>query len=370
MSDRIRAITMPKWGLAMDEGVVTEWTVGEGDAIALGQEIVAIETTKIANDFESPVSGVLRRIVAPQGETVAVGGLLGVVAEDAVADAEIDAFVQDFLARFVPTASGEADGPSAEIIEVAGHRIRRLKAGPDDGAPVLLLHGFGADLEGWAFNQGALASSCPVHAIDLPGHGGSGKVLSDGGAEALGSTVVDYIDAEGLTGVHLVGHSLGGAVAVHTALRAPERVSALTLIAPAGFGSEIAGEFISGFLTQSRGRKLRPILEMLVADASTVTAAMVENVVRFKRIDGALEALQTIAEANFDGDRQKCDVRDLLEQVDVPVQVIWGADDRILPPTHSDGLPGGIRVTVLPGAGHIVHLEKSEQVNQLIQMLG
>src|SRR5690606_24872054 len=73
MSDRIRPIVMPKWGLAMQEGMVAKWLVEEGAEIGAGDEILDIETSKIANVFESPVAGPLRRIVVGEGETVPVG---------------------------------------------------------------------------------------------------------------------------------------------------------------------------------------------------------------------------------------------------------------------------------------------------------
>ena len=63
--------------------MVAAWPVEEGDTIAKGQEIMDIETTKIANVFESPVAGMLRRRLVDDGETVPVGALLGVVADDA-----------------------------------------------------------------------------------------------------------------------------------------------------------------------------------------------------------------------------------------------------------------------------------------------
>jgi len=77
----IKPITMPKWGLAMEEGALARWAVNVGAEIELGQEIMDIETTKIANVFESPVAGVLRRKVVREGDTVPVGALLGVVSE-------------------------------------------------------------------------------------------------------------------------------------------------------------------------------------------------------------------------------------------------------------------------------------------------
>ncbi len=75
MSDRIEAITMPKWGLAMDKGTVVAWHVGEGAAIEAGDEVVDIETTKITGVYESPQAGTLRRIAA-EGTTLPVGALM------------------------------------------------------------------------------------------------------------------------------------------------------------------------------------------------------------------------------------------------------------------------------------------------------
>ena len=76
----ILPIVMPKWGLAMEEGTLTAWLVEGGSEIEKGQEIAEIETTKIANVFESPVSGTLRRLVAKQGDVLPVGALLAVLA--------------------------------------------------------------------------------------------------------------------------------------------------------------------------------------------------------------------------------------------------------------------------------------------------
>jgi len=366
----IQPITMPKWGLAMEEGVLARWAVEEGAEIAPGQEIMDIETTKIANVFESPVGGTLRKKVAQDGDTLPVGALLGVVAEPSVADAEIERFVQDFLQSFKPPEKGAAAGPTPEMIEVDGAKIRHLKAGPDGGTPILLIHGFAADLFGWMFNQGDLAADRPVYALDLPGHGGSSKQVADGSAAGLAKVVLGYMEKAGIERAHLVGHSLGGAIAVEVALAAPERVAALTLISPAGFGSEINGPFIAGVLSETRPRKLRPYLEMLTADPSLVTADMVEEVLKFKRLDGAQQALQAVADANFEGSTQRGSVRDRLAQVKVPVQVIWGEADQILPAKHGEGLPDNVKVRRIAGAGHIPQMEKAAEVNAAIRAVG
>ncbi|HEY9347152.1 MAG TPA: biotin/lipoyl-containing protein, partial [Inquilinus sp.] len=90
MTGTIHPITMPKWGLAMTEGLLAAWTAEEGARIEPGTEIVDIETSKITNALESTVSGTLRRRVAEEGQTLLVGALLGVVVEGEVDDAELD----------------------------------------------------------------------------------------------------------------------------------------------------------------------------------------------------------------------------------------------------------------------------------------
>ena len=366
---KVQPITMPKWGLAMEEGQLARWAVDEGAEISAGQEIMDIETTKIANVFESPVAGVLRRKVVAEGETVPVGALLGVVAEPGVPDAEVDAFVGKFLESFQPAEKGEA-GPTAETIEVGGRKLRHLRLGPDAGTPILLLHGYGADMSSWMFNQAALAEDRPVYALDLPGHGGSAKDVGEGSVQALTGIVLDYMDAAGIRQAHLVGHSLGGAIAVEIANVSPGRVAALTLIAPAGFGEEISGEFIEGFQAEIRARKLRPVLEMLVADPGLVSTDMVEDVLKFKRLDGAQAALKKIAETNFSGSTQRIALRGRLANLKVPVQIVWGEGDRILPAKHAEGLPHNVKVTRISGAGHIPHMEKANEVNAAVKAAG
>ena len=76
MNDMITAVVMPKWGLSMSEGLLSQWHVAEGDEVAVGDEIMDVETDKIASAVEAADGGLLRRIVGQEGETYPVQSLL------------------------------------------------------------------------------------------------------------------------------------------------------------------------------------------------------------------------------------------------------------------------------------------------------
>ena len=92
MSD-IYPIAVPKWGIEMVEGTITNWNKSEGDAVSKGDEVFEMESDKIVNVWDSPVDGILRRVLVPAGDAHPVGALLGVIADASVADNDIDAFI-------------------------------------------------------------------------------------------------------------------------------------------------------------------------------------------------------------------------------------------------------------------------------------
>lgn len=362
----ITAITMPKWGLTMTEGKVIGWLKEPGDNIAAGDELLEIETSKITNVFEAPEPGVLRRVVAAEGATLPIGGLLAIVAPDGVPEADIDAFVAGFKAPepAAENTSGKAAAP--HDIEAGGKRLRVLDIGAGDPLPVVLIHGFGADLNAWMFTQPALAEHRRAVALDLPGHGGSEKAVGPGDLATLSGAVAEALDVLGIERAHLVGHSMGGAIALDFAVRQPDRVASLTLIAPAGLGPEISAAFIDGFIRAQRRREAQEVLALLVHDPALVSRTMVEDVLRYKRLDGATAALETIAGAWFPNGNQTVELTAALAGLQAPVQIVWGRDDRILPVAHGKAFAGRVPLHILDGAGHLPHMEKAGEVNRLI----
>jgi pyruvate dehydrogenase E2 component (dihydrolipoamide acetyltransferase) len=114
MSQPIFPITMPKWGIEMQQGTIAQWHVVPGQQLHKGDALVDVETEKIVNSVEAPVGGVLRKILADQGAVENVGALIAVFAEASVTDEEIDAFVRDFKppdTSFEPPATGTSASP-------------------------------------------------------------------------------------------------------------------------------------------------------------------------------------------------------------------------------------------------------------------
>ncbi|MEM6625960.1 MAG: acetoin dehydrogenase dihydrolipoyllysine-residue acetyltransferase subunit [Pseudomonadota bacterium] len=366
----IEPIKMPKWGLAMEEGKIVEWWVVQGASVKEGDDLVDIETSKITNVCEAHVDGVLRRIVAQPDETLPVGALIGVFAEDGVADADIDAFIDEYQANFDPgEAAGEYGGPEIRTVDAGGRELRVVVAGEGEaGTPVVLLHGFGGDLNNWMLVQEPLAADRPVYAVELPGHGQSAKDVGAGTLDDLASAVIAAIDALGLESFAIVGHSLGGAVALEVARR--KSVTSLGLVCPAAApGGSINGDYLDAFVSARRARDLREPAKLLFANADMVTRDMLDDLIKAKRLDGAEAALGAMKDALKGGDPAYAALSGALEEITAPIVLIATREDKIVGAPDVSGFPAGTATIWIEDAGHMPHLEKSGEVIEALKRL-
>lgn len=360
---RIVPIVMPKWGLSMKEGKVTGWLLEDGSKINPGDAILEVETDKIAGAVEAHEAGVLRRRVGQPDTVYPVKTLLGVIADPAVPDAEIDAFV----AGYVTPAADEGEeeqGPKYEFAETAAGSLRYARRGSGEET-VILIHGFGGDLDNWLFNIDALGEKATVYALDLPGHGQSTKKLDKPGLAAMSEALNAFMDTLSVGKAHLVGHSMGGAIALQMAADHPEKVKSLTLICSAGLGPKI-GSYVDAYVAAQGRKDLKPVLEQLFADKSLVSRQLVDDVLKYKRLDGVDGILRSLSQALFAGRKQQDQPAAGLAGKLPPTLVIWGKEDQIIPVAHAANLPGA-KVHVIDGAGHMVFMEKASDVNNLIK---
>jgi len=360
---RIVPIVMPKWGLSMKEGKVTGWLLEDGSKINPGDAILEVETDKIAGAVEAHEAGVLRRRVGQPDTVYPVKTLLGVIADPSVPDTEIDAFV----AAYVTPAADEDEedqGPKYEFAETGAGSLRYAKRGAGDET-VVLIHGFGGDLDNWLFNIDALGETATVYALDLPGHGQSSKKLDNPGLASITEALNAFMDALSIGKAHLVGHSMGGAIALQMAAQHPAKVKSLTLICSAGLGPEI-GSYVDEYVAAQGRKDLKPVLEQLFADKSLVSRQLVDDVLKYKRLDGVEGLLKSLSQALFAGRKQQDAPAAQLGGKLPRTLVIWGKEDQIIPASHAANLPGA-QVHVIEGAGHMVFMEKASDVNNLIK---
>ncbi len=361
--NRIVPIVMPKWGLSMKEGKVTGWLMEDGTKINVGDAILEVETDKIAGAVEASDTGVLRRRVGSADTIYPVKALLGVIADSSVPDAEIDAYVASYVLP-VAEEGDEDEGPKTEIAETPAGSLRYAKRGSGDET-VILVHGFGGDLDNWLFNIDALGEVATVYALDLPGHGQSTKTLGNPGLAAMTAALAGFMDKLGISSAHLVGHSMGGAITMQMAADEPSKVKSMTLICSAGLGSDI-GSYVESYVAAQGRKDLKPVLEQLFADKSLVSRQLVDDVLKYKRLDGVEELLKSLAVSLFGGRKQQDAPGAKLGDKMPPALVIWGKEDQIIPVAHAANLPGA-KVHVLESAGHMVFMEKASDVNALIK---
>ncbi|MBO6508659.1 MAG: alpha/beta fold hydrolase [Roseibium sp.] len=239
-------------------------------------------------------------------------------------------------------------------------------ANGDAGTPIVLLHGFGGDRQTWLNIQTGLAPRKRSIAFDLPGHGEALDWPKIGHAGIAAKAVVQSLEALGLKRVHLVGHSMGGAVASLISLREPDLVASMTLLAPGGFGPEINHRLLRRYAVASDPAEMEVLLEQFFGWEFRLPKFLASTAAESRSRPGAAATLEAIADEIIDGSVQKTLPRNELAALTMPIKVIWGTQDRVLPTRQAHKLPGTVATHIFERVGHMPHLEIPAETVRLI----
>ena len=239
---------------------------------------------------------------------------------------------------------------------MAALSIRSEGAGGPEAA---LLHGFGADRLGWLATLPALPGRS--YLVDLPGHGRSINVPVTG-VETMAAEIADALAARAAGPPVLIGHSLGGGLAMLIARDRPDLVAGLFLIAPAGLGREVDRGFLERLPACESEAEMKAELARLVADPRVLGREAVRYALDQLSRPGARVALADAARALEAGLPVLAEAARRIARTALPRQVIWGAADRIAPPDDAALAAFGSH-EILPGIGHLPQIEAAKTVN-------
>ncbi|MBC7678150.1 MAG: alpha/beta fold hydrolase [Pseudorhodobacter sp.] len=269
-------------------------------------------------------------------------------------------------------------------LPVHGNLVSYAEAGADSGGPVVVLvHGIASRASQWEQVVSLLGEACHVIAPDLLGHGGSAKPRGDYSLGAHACGIRDLLAGLGHDRVSLVGHSLGGGVALQFAYQFPERVERLALVCSGGLGKEVSVFLRAATLPGAHlvlpllaGRWVRQgaasLGRLLSRARITVPTGLEECLVGFGSLSdrGTREAFVHTARSVLDPAGQRVDARDRLYlAADLPLFVVWGRKDAIIPVAHGEALVRsvpGTTLEVFEQSGHFPHLTEPTRLAEVL----
>ncbi len=274
-----------------------------------------------------------------------------------------------------------ADADEGDFVTLSDGAQMHYLARGESGDPVILIHGLMSSAYEWRKNIDALAQAHRVYAIDLVGFGFSSRVSERRySLQYFAQCVREFMDAQGLARASLVGHSLGGAVALQVAFDYPARTDRLVLLAPAIY----LVKYVKPIRYAARVPYLPRTLMTLVICNPRAHRVSLRNAlgkegrvdeeslsirVRASRVRGTMDALLAMATSPHAADLQLN-----LGEVRAPTLVIWGDGDLAVPVRHGKRLVRELpqaELLILEGAGHLPNEEFPEVVNRaMTEFLG
>lgn len=261
-----------------------------------------------------------------------------------------------------------ADADS-QFMDVGGIKVHYKQAGSGEPA-IILLHGFGASTFSWREVMEPLGKFGTVVAFDRPAFGlterplpGSWKEQNPYSPEAQADLLFELMDNLGIEKAILVGNSAGGTVALDAALRNPERVEGLVLVSPAVYGGGGGPAFLRPLFGTPQMKRLGVLLARSIStrgmdilssawhDRSKLTKEIIEGYRKPLQVDNWDVGLWELTRASHPSD-----LPERVRNLDMPVLVVAGDDDQIIPTENSRRLAGeipGAELAVFPACGHV-----------------
>ncbi len=253
-----------------------------------------------------------------------------------------------------------------------------------EGPPLVLLHGVGDSAATWARVMPALARSHRVYAPSFPGFGYSDKPKADYSPAFFTDFMLDFLDALAIERAALVGNSLGGLVVLRLALANPARFTALGLVDSSGLGREVSLALrlltLPGYgnlavaWNKTRVGAAQWALGMaalLFARPTRVPAEWLALEYRMARLPGFMEATRAALKSglNMRGQRYREILLDELPRLPMPVLVVWGERDRVVPASHARSAVGRLargQMAIVPDCGHLPQLEQADHFSAVL----
>jgi pimeloyl-ACP methyl ester carboxylesterase len=262
-----------------------------------------------------------------------------------------------------------------------GHQLSYLDSG--QGPAVLFIHGLLGSNRNWAHLVRSLSTGHRVLAPDLFGHGASAKPMGDYSLGAHAATLRDLLDRLGVGRVTLVGHSLGGGIAMQFCYLFPERVDRLVLVASGGLGRSVSpllrsatlpgAEWVLPLIASSwvRGRAeaVGQALGRIGLRASSDVTEAWHGFASLGDADSRRAFLATTRSVVDPGGQTVTALDHLPMALDIPTLIVWGTRDRMIPTWHATRAQqaiAGSRVELFEGAGHFPHLDEPQRFAQAL----
>jgi pimeloyl-ACP methyl ester carboxylesterase len=263
-------------------------------------------------------------------------------------------------------------------VDVVGARTNYVEVG--EGPPIVLVHGLSGAWQNWLENIPRLSREHRVVAVDLPGFGASPMPPWEISISAYGRFIRDFCERLGIERCSLIGNSMGGFIATEVAITDPDRVDELVLVSAAGITwararrepAEVLGRMTRAAapallklqLSGMRRPRLRRVaFRGVFHDPNALRREMLwENFVPAIRSPGYFDAMTTLV---------GYDIRDRLEDIEVPTLIVWGRNDRVVPVpaalSYKRRIGDNAELVIFDQCGHVPQIERPVRFNRVVE---